>query len=55
MATAAPALKMESYYEVPVDILEDYEQLRVWARQAVACQRLGVIAAHAAAPEVTPV
>ena len=29
---------LKSYYEVPVDILEDHEQLTVWARQAVACQ-----------------
>ena len=32
---------MESYYEGPVDILEDHAQLRVWARQAVACQTAG--------------
>jgi DNA transformation protein len=30
---------LKSYYEVPVDILEDHEQLTVWAQQAVACQR----------------
>ena len=29
---------LKNYYEVPVDILEDHEQLTVWARQAVACQ-----------------
>lgn len=29
---------LKSYYEVPVDILEDHEQLTCWARQAVACQ-----------------
>lgn len=29
---------LKSYYEVPVDILEDHEQLTVWAQQAVACQ-----------------
>ncbi len=27
---------LRHYYEVPVDILEDAEQLRAWARQAVA-------------------
>ena len=32
---------LKSYYEVPVDILEDHEQLTVWARQAVACQTVG--------------
>jgi len=29
---------LKSYYEVPVDILEDHEQLTVWARHAIACQ-----------------
>ena len=32
---------LKNYYEVPVDILEDHEQLTVWARQAVACQTTG--------------
>ena len=32
---------LKSYYEVPVDVLEDHEQLTVWARQAVACQTVG--------------
>ena len=32
---------LKSYYEVPVDILEDHEQLALWARQAVACQTAG--------------
>ena len=32
---------LKSYYEVPVDILEDHEQLVSWARQAVACQTTG--------------
>jgi len=32
---------LKSYYEVPVDILEDHEQLVLWARQAVACQTAG--------------
>jgi DNA transformation protein len=36
-----PRQTLKSYYEVPVDILEDHEQLRVWARQAVACQTAG--------------
>jgi DNA transformation protein len=30
---------LKSYYEVPIDILEDHAQLTLWARQAVACQR----------------
>jgi DNA transformation protein and related proteins len=34
---------LKSYYEVPVDILEDHEQLVLWARQAVACQTAGSI------------
>jgi DNA transformation protein len=34
---------LTSYYEVPVDILEDHAQLSIWAQQAVAAQR------HAAA------
>jgi DNA transformation protein len=29
---------LTSYYEVPIDILEDHVQLTLWARQAVACQ-----------------
>src|SRR5262245_23504238 len=33
-----PRQTLKSYYEVPVDILENHEQLTVWARQAVACQ-----------------
>ena len=36
-----PRQTLKSYYEVPVDILEDYEQLAVWARQAMACQTAG--------------
>jgi DNA transformation protein len=36
-----PRQTLKSYYEVPVDILEDHEQLGVWARQAVACQTAG--------------
>jgi TfoX/Sxy family transcriptional regulator of competence genes len=28
---------LKSYYEVPVDVLEDHAQLTVWARQAIAC------------------
>ena len=34
---------LKSYYEVPVDILEDHEQLVLWARQAVACQTVGSV------------
>ena len=36
-----PRQTLKSYYEVPVDVLEDHEQLVVWARQAVACQTAG--------------
>lgn len=32
---------LTSYYEVPVDILEDHAQLTRWAQQAVAVQRRG--------------
>jgi DNA transformation protein and related proteins len=32
---------LTSYYEVPVDILEDHAQLSIWAQQAVAAQRHG--------------
>jgi DNA transformation protein len=33
-----PKQTLKSYYEVPVDILEDDAQLLLWAQQAVACQ-----------------
>lgn len=33
-----PKQTLKNYYEVPVDILEDHQQLALWARQAVACQ-----------------
>jgi DNA transformation protein len=36
-----PGQTLKSYYEVPIDILEDHEQLAAWARQAVACQTVG--------------
>ena len=29
---------LKSYYQVPVDIIEDADQLRHWAEKAVACQ-----------------
>lgn len=32
---------LTSYYEVPVDILEDHALLTRWAQQAVAAQRTG--------------
>jgi DNA transformation protein len=32
---------LTSYYEVPVDILEDHGLLTQWAQQAVAAQRTG--------------
>jgi len=31
----SPRQKLKNYYEVPVEILEDEEQLAVWARKAV--------------------
>ncbi|MCH8311415.1 MAG: TfoX/Sxy family protein [Nitrospinae bacterium] len=30
-----PRQKLKNYYEVPVEILEDEDQLAVWARKAV--------------------
>jgi DNA transformation protein len=33
-----PRQTLKTYYEVPVDILEDHEQLVIWARRAIACQ-----------------
>jgi TfoX/Sxy family transcriptional regulator of competence genes len=41
-----PRQTLKSYYEVPVDVLEDHEQLTVWARQAVACQTVGGLSRH---------
>ncbi|MDC4204965.1 MAG: TfoX/Sxy family protein [Candidatus Manganitrophus sp.] len=29
---------LKTYYEVPVDVLEDPEQLKGWAERAIACQ-----------------
>jgi DNA transformation protein len=29
---------LKSYYRVPVDIIEDADQLRVWAARAIGCQ-----------------
>jgi DNA transformation protein len=29
---------LQSYYEVPVEVLEDDRRLTAWARQALACQ-----------------
>ena len=31
---------LKSYYQVPVEIIEDAEQLAGWAKQAVDCQKL---------------
>jgi DNA transformation protein len=33
-----PKQTLKSYYEVPVNILEDDERLALWAQQAVTCQ-----------------
>lgn len=30
---------IKSYYQVPVDVLEDSDQLCAWARRAVECQK----------------
>ena len=30
---------LKSYYQVPVDIIEDSDELREWAAKAVGCQR----------------
>ena len=50
-----PRQTLKSYYEVPVDILEDHEQLRVWARQAVACQTAGSLSENGLrTPGVSP-
>ena len=35
---ANPKQTLKSYYEVPIDILEDHTQLLRWAQQAVVCQ-----------------
>ena len=29
---------LKSYYQVPVDIIEDADELRAWAAQAIGCQ-----------------
>jgi DNA transformation protein len=34
---ASRRLTLKNYYEVPVDILEDDEELAAWARRAVEC------------------
>ena len=30
---------LKSYYQVPVDIIEDADQLAAWARRAIPCQK----------------
>ena len=30
---------LKSYYQVPVDIIEDADQLAAWARRAILCQK----------------
>ncbi len=30
---------LRNYYEVPVDIIEDHDQLTAWAKKAIECQR----------------
>ena len=34
-----PKQTLKSYYQVPVEILEDADELTRWAKDAVACQR----------------
>jgi DNA transformation protein len=45
---------LQSYYEVPVDILEDHEQLTSWAQQAIVCQRQGLACQTTRAARRTP-
>ena len=33
-----PKQTLKTYYQVPVDIIEDADQLRQWAEKAVGCQ-----------------
>jgi DNA transformation protein len=30
---------LKSYYQVPVDIIEDMDELREWATRAIGCQQ----------------
>jgi DNA transformation protein len=32
---------LKSYYQVPVEILEDTDELRGWAKRAIDCQKTG--------------
>ena len=34
-----PKQTLKSYYEVPVEIIEDGDRLGVWAEEAIRCQR----------------
>ena len=34
-----PKQTLKSYYQVPVDIIEDADELREWAGRAIGCQR----------------
>ncbi len=34
-----PKTALKTYYEVPVDVLEDGDELARWAKEAVACSR----------------
>jgi DNA transformation protein and related proteins len=33
-----PKQTLKSYYQVPVDVIEDRDQLRLWAMGAIGCQ-----------------
>jgi DNA transformation protein and related proteins len=33
-----PKQTLKSYFQVPVDVIEDRDQLRVWAMKAMGCQ-----------------
>ena len=34
-----PKQTLKSYYQVPVDIIENADELHIWAEKAVGCQR----------------
>jgi DNA transformation protein len=36
---ASPKQTLKTYYEVPVDVLEDDGELTAWAREAIRCQQ----------------
>jgi DNA transformation protein len=36
---ASPKQTLKTYYEVPVDVLEDDGELTAWAKEAIQCQK----------------